>query len=70
MYDVGKLSLSVKQELTFIYSCIANIFAAYNQQDATFHDLFISVKRSTCFRRVFPPSSGAENCQTNTATCC
>jgi len=29
-------------------------FAEYNQQDATFHNLFISVTRSTCFGRVFP----------------
>jgi len=37
-------------------------FAAYNQQDATFHNLFISVRCSTCFRWVFCPSSGAQNC--------
>jgi len=48
--------------LTFIGPCIANIFAEYNQKYATFHDLFISVRRSTCFRRVFRPSSGAQNC--------
>ena len=29
--------------LTFTYPCLANIFAAYNKQDATFHNLFISV---------------------------
>ena len=29
------------------------VFSEYNQQDATFHNLFISVRRSTCFRR-FP----------------
>jgi len=34
----------------------------YNQQDAKFHNLFISVKRSTCFRRVFRPLSGAQKC--------
>jgi len=43
-----------------------------------FHDLFISVRRSTCFRRFFffhhqelitaHETSGI--CQTNTATCC
>ena len=69
--------------LTFIGPCIANIFSDYNQQDATFHDLFISVRRSTCFRRVFRPSSGeiicdqehktahtaSGTCQTDTATC-
>jgi len=26
---------------------MANIFAEYNQKDATFHNLFISVRRST-----------------------
>ena len=30
--------------LTFIGPCIANIFAEYNQQDATFLNLFISVR--------------------------
>ena len=34
----------------------------YNQRDATFLNLFISLRRSTCFRRVFRPSSGAQNC--------
>ena len=38
-------------------------FAEYNQQDATlFPDLFISVRCTTCFRRFFRPSLGAENC--------
>jgi len=40
--------------LTFIGPCIAKIFADYNRQDATFHTLIISVRRSTCFRRFFP----------------
>jgi len=42
-----------------------------------FLDLFISINCSTCFRRFFRPSSGAQNCtysviycQTNTAACC
>jgi len=50
--------------LTFKGPCIANtrIFAEYNQQDAKFLNLFISVRWSTCFRRVFRPSSGAQNC--------
>ena len=48
--------------LTFICPYIANIFAEYNQQDATFHNLFISVRSSTCFRRGFRPSLGAQNC--------
>jgi len=37
------------------------LFAEYNQQDATFHNLFISVRRSACFRRFFHPSSGVQN---------
>ena len=37
--------------LTFTCPCIANIFLEYNQQDATILNLFISVRRSTCFRR-------------------
>ena len=49
-------------KLTFIVSCIANIFSECNQQDATFHNLFTSVRRSTCFRRFFRPSSGVQNC--------
>jgi len=32
-----------------------------NQQDASFPNLFISVRHSTCFRRVFRPLSGAQN---------
>jgi len=49
-------------DLTFKGPRIANIFSEYNQQDATFHNVFISVRRSTCFRRVFRPSSGAQKC--------
>ena len=48
--------------LTFIVPCIANIFVQHSQQDAAFHNLFISVRHSTCFRRVFCPTSGAQNC--------
>ena len=48
--------------LTFICPCVANIFAGYNQHDATFHNLFNSVGRSACFRRFFRPLSGAQNC--------
>ena len=68
---------SLQVNLTFIGSCIANIFTEYNQQDATFHNLIISVRSSTCFRRFFRPSSGAQNshtapciCQTVNAACC
>ena len=50
------------KSLTFIGPCIVNIFAEYNQQAANFHNLFISVRRCTCFRRVFRPSSGAQHC--------
>jgi len=57
-WEIHKWEIS----LTFIGPCIANIFAEYNQQDATFHNLFISVRRCTCFRRFFRPSSGAQNC--------
>ena len=42
------------KHLTFTGPCIANIFAENNQQDAKFHNLFISLGRSTCFRRIFP----------------
>jgi hypothetical protein len=35
-------------------------FPKCNQQDATFLNLFISIKRSTCFRRFLRPSSGAQ----------
>jgi len=48
--------------LIFIGPCLANIFAECNQQDEMFHNLFISVRRSTCFRRVFRPTSGAKYC--------
>jgi len=47
--------------LTFIGPCITDIFAEYNQRDATFLNLFISVRRSPRFRRFFRPSSGAQN---------
>jgi len=50
------------------------IFAEYNQQNVTFHNLFISVGCSTCFRRFsvhhqeFQTAHTASDiCQTNTA---
>ena len=55
-------SASVSVFLTFIRPCVANMCLEYNQQDATFHNLFVSVRRSTCFRWFFRPSSGAQNC--------
>jgi len=39
-----------------------SVFSEYNQQDATFQNLFISVRGTTCFRRFFRPSSGAQTC--------
>ena len=42
--------------------CVVIIFIKYNQQDASFHNLFISVRHSTCFTQFFRPSSGAQNC--------
>jgi len=63
---IDRLSRNVDKKLPLILMligpCNANIFAEYNQQDATFHNFFISVRGSTCFRRVFRPSSGAQNC--------
>jgi len=41
---------------------LQHTFAEYNQQDATFHNFFISVRRSTCFRPFFRPEPGAQNC--------
>jgi len=57
-----RLLLIEKQFNYNICPCFANIFSEYNQQDATFLNVFISVRRSTCFRRFFRPSSGAQNC--------
>jgi len=34
---------TMRINVTFTGPCIANIFTEYNQQDATFHNLFISV---------------------------
>ena len=45
------------------------IFAEFNQQDATFLNLFISVRRCTCFRRFFRPSSGAQTAHTASGIC-
>ena len=43
-----------KFPLTIIFQCIANIFAEYNQKDATFQNFFIPVRRSNMFQTVFP----------------
>jgi len=59
MYDIN---VPRGLHLTFIGPCIPNIFSEYNQEVSTIHNLFISVRRATCFGRVFRPSSGAQNC--------
>jgi len=46
-----------------------NTFAEYNPQHATFHNLFISVRRSTRFRRVFRPSSELKTAPTASGVC-
>ena len=51
-----------KQRLRYQITDALNDFAQYNQWDETFHNFFISVRRCTCFRRFFYPSSGAQNC--------
>ena len=48
--------------LSITFMRTLSVFAEYDQQDVKFHNLFISVKHSTCFRRVFRPPSGAQNC--------
>ena len=53
----GIMWCTLGRNWTFIGPCITNIFT-----DATFHNLFISVRHSTCFGQFFRPSSGAQNC--------
>jgi len=58
-------SLEVAREICVDGTYFPNnlrIFAEYNQQDATLHNVFISVGRSACFRRFILPSSEAQNC--------
>ena len=45
-----------------IYVTRNSILAEYNQQETMFHNLFISVRRSTCLTQFIRPSSGAQNC--------
>ena len=59
------------KNINFLY-----IFAEYNQQDATFHYFFITVRRCTCFRRfsvhnqeIKTAHTASGICQTNTAPC-
>jgi len=58
----GKRTVEKSDIGEFLANLWKNIFAEYNQQDATFHDIFISVRCSTCFRRFSRPSIGAQNC--------
>jgi len=58
-------SLKTQIEINTIKISTASSFSEYNKKDATFLNLFISVRRSTCFRRFFRPSSGAQNCTYN-----
>jgi hypothetical protein len=45
--------------------CRCTSISKYNQQYSTLHNLFISVKCSTCFTWYLRPSSGAQNCTYN-----
>jgi len=45
------------------------IFADYNQQDATLHNLFISVRRCTCFRRFSVHHQELKTAHTASGTC-
>jgi hypothetical protein len=57
-----KLSAKIRsQDLTFLCPCIASIITNDDQQDALFF-ICLFLFCSTCFRRVFRPSSGALNC--------
>ena len=47
LVDFVLQSVNMSLILTFTSPFIANIFAEYNQQDATFLNLFISVRRSS-----------------------
>ena len=62
LYLITKILWNQLQIIKRRVENVTSRFATYNQQDATFHNLFIFVRRSTCFRRVFRPSSGAQNC--------
>ena len=41
---------------------LSHYFQSTTKKMQHFSNSFISVRRSTCFRRVFRPSSGAQNC--------
>ena len=44
--------------------CVVYVFFKYNQQDATLYNILYYCQCSTCFRRFFRPSSGAQNLYT------
>jgi len=65
----GVRCIRVRWEINFLltfetapFFCVYPVFAEYSQQDAKFHNFFISVRRYTCFRWFFRPSSGTQNC--------
>ena len=58
--DSAVLRLCRKNYFFFIIT--VNFIFKYNQQDATLHKLFISVKCSTCFRRFLRPHQELKNC--------
>jgi len=59
-FDLLQSAQHSKANLTFIVPCIANIYAQYNQQDEKFHNLFISVRSSTCFRLLLLPAASLQ----------
>jgi len=69
-------SMEMRFSHTHTHYIYIYIFVEYNQQDATFHNLFISVRRSTCFsffvhhQELKTAHTESSICQTNTATCC
>ena len=52
--------------IIFFFCCRHSLNQRYSQSTTNkmqrFSNLFISVRRSTCFRRFYRPSSGAQNC--------
>jgi hypothetical protein len=57
---------------TYIFDispCIFKYIPRYNQLDATFFNLFTSIKSATCFRRSLRPSSGAQTVYTASGIC-
>ena len=72
-----RLLVPTERQIKYKTMSINKLLAEYNQKDVTFHNLFISVRRSTCFRRfsvhhqeLKTEHTGSGICQTVTATCC